>query len=70
VQGGRLVAWGFNRNILDPFYYANEPILSIHAEEAALKALSAHHRRSDGRRYVLYVVRLSSSGLGLSGSGR
>lgn len=71
VKGGSLVSWGWNRNILDPYYYANEPKLSIHAEEDAINRLVRIARGpnvdSNGafariNKYTLYVVRVNYRG--------
>jgi deoxycytidylate deaminase len=62
VCGGSIISWGHNQNILDPYYFPNASKLSIHAEEAAIRSLGRHHFRGDGRRYIMYVVRLNRAG--------
>lgn len=58
VSGGRLIGCGFNKNVLNPYYYQEEKTRrSIHAEESVLKLI----RPGDRRRYTLYVVRVGRS---------
>ena len=60
VSGGRLIAYGCNRNILNPYYYPDADKLSIHAEEAAIRSIRGNVSR---RRYTLYVVRVGKHGV-------
>lgn len=66
-----MVSAGFNYNILDPFYHANAPKLSVHAEESAILNLiriargarvNSNGAVGKGRRYTLYVVRINNQG--------
>ncbi len=53
VLGGSVQSWGINKNTLDPAYHVNEPKISVHAEEAALKRAV----RTKGA--VIYVARIN-----------